>query len=139
MAMDKILKRRIITISVVSVISILAILVASIPSPSAIQAQSNSDVVALQGPGDAQLPVNAGLNKGDIAWMMTASALVLVMTPGLGFFYGGMVRRSCHATDVNNRKLQHGSQATVPHRSESAVSGLVLSRKLRRVARGRGI
>ncbi|RZK12113.1 MAG: ammonium transporter, partial [Hymenobacter sp.] len=29
----------------------------------------------------------------DIAWMLTASALVLFMTPGLAFFYGGMVSR----------------------------------------------
>lgn len=32
------------------------------------------------------------LNSGDIAWMITASGLVMLMTPGLGFFYGGMVR-----------------------------------------------
>ncbi|MCL3782235.1 ammonium transporter [Prolixibacteraceae bacterium JC049] len=28
---------------------------------------------------------------GDIAWMLTSTALVLLMTPGLAFFYGGMV------------------------------------------------
>lgn len=33
------------------------------------------------------------INSGDIAWMLTSSALVLVMTPGLAFFYGGMVKR----------------------------------------------
>ncbi|MCA4900567.1 MAG: ammonium transporter [Bacteroidota bacterium] len=32
-----------------------------------------------------------GLNSGDIGWMLTASALVLLMTPGLAFFYGGMI------------------------------------------------
>ena len=32
------------------------------------------------------------LNSGNIAWMLTASALVLFMTPGLGFFYGGLTR-----------------------------------------------
>ena len=32
------------------------------------------------------------LVPGDIAWMLTASALVLFMTPGLAFFYGGFVR-----------------------------------------------
>lgn len=32
-------------------------------------------------------------NPGDVAWMLAASALVLLMTPGLSFFYGGMVRR----------------------------------------------
>lgn len=29
----------------------------------------------------------------DIAWMISASAMVLIMTPGLAFFYGGMVRK----------------------------------------------
>jgi len=32
------------------------------------------------------------VEAGDIAWMLTASALVLFMTPGLALFYGGMVR-----------------------------------------------
>jgi Amt family ammonium transporter len=32
------------------------------------------------------------LNSGDTAWMLTSTALVLLMTPGLAFFYGGMVR-----------------------------------------------
>jgi Amt family ammonium transporter len=31
------------------------------------------------------------LDTGDTAWMLTATGLVLLMTPGLGFFYGGMV------------------------------------------------
>jgi Amt family ammonium transporter len=33
------------------------------------------------------------LNSGDTAWMLVASALVLLMTPGLALFYGGMVRK----------------------------------------------
>jgi Amt family ammonium transporter len=32
------------------------------------------------------------VNAGDTAWVLTATALVLFMTPGLAFFYGGMVR-----------------------------------------------
>ena len=32
------------------------------------------------------------MNSGDAAWMLASSALVLLMTPGLAFFYGGMVR-----------------------------------------------
>ncbi len=32
------------------------------------------------------------INPGDVAWMLCASGLVLLMTPGLSFFYGGMVR-----------------------------------------------
>ena len=33
------------------------------------------------------------LDFGDIAWVITATALVMIMTPALGFFYGGLVRR----------------------------------------------
>ena len=32
------------------------------------------------------------LNSGDTAWILTSAALVLLMTPGLALFYGGMVR-----------------------------------------------
>nr|WP_294896482.1 ammonium transporter [uncultured Pedobacter sp.] len=32
-------------------------------------------------------------NYSDVAWMLTAVALVLIMTPGLAFFYGGMVSK----------------------------------------------
>jgi len=32
------------------------------------------------------------MNSGDIAWMLIATALVMFMTPGLGLFYGGLVR-----------------------------------------------
>lgn len=32
-------------------------------------------------------------NNADIAWMLVSSAMVLIMTPGLGFFYGGMVTK----------------------------------------------
>jgi len=35
----------------------------------------------------------AEINTGDTAWMMAATALVMLMTPGLAFFYGGLVRR----------------------------------------------
>ena len=35
--------------------------------------------------------VTKGINSGDTAWMLCATALVLLMTPGLAFFYGGMV------------------------------------------------
>lgn len=32
-------------------------------------------------------------DTGDIAWMLVSTALVLIMTPGLAFFYGGMVNK----------------------------------------------
>src|SRR5688572_7432037 len=63
--------RRVLLISLL-VLAFLPILVASLqPSPAA----ASPD----------------GLNAGDVAWMLTASSMVLFMTPGLAFFYGGMV------------------------------------------------
>ena len=42
----------------------------------------------------AEQVVHGGpVNAADTAWILTATALVLLMTPGLSFFYGGMVRR----------------------------------------------
>ncbi len=37
-------------------------------------------------------PIMGQPDTGDTAWMLASSALVLLMTPGLAFFYGGMVR-----------------------------------------------
>ncbi|OGD54493.1 ammonia channel protein [Candidatus Bathyarchaeota archaeon RBG_13_38_9] len=33
------------------------------------------------------------MDSGDISWILISSALVMLMTPGLAFFYGGLVRR----------------------------------------------
>ena len=33
------------------------------------------------------------INSGDTAWMLISAALVFLMTPGLAFFYGGLVRK----------------------------------------------
>jgi len=35
----------------------------------------------------------AKIDAGDTAWVLISSALVMLMTPGLAFFYGGMVRK----------------------------------------------
>ncbi|MDR3552384.1 MAG: ammonia permease, partial [Clostridia bacterium] len=37
--------------------------------------------------------MNNAVNGGDVSFMLISSALVLLMTPGLAFFYVGMVRR----------------------------------------------
>jgi ammonium transporter, Amt family len=43
---------------------------------------------------DAAVAAAGGINSGDTAWMLTSTALVLMMTiPGLALFYGGMVRK----------------------------------------------
>src|SRR6266436_3310932 len=43
----------------------------------------------------------SAINSGDTAWMLTSTALVLMMTiPGLALFYGGMVRKMNVLTTV---------------------------------------
>ncbi len=44
-------------------------------------------------PSSFELENINNIDKADVAFMITATGLVLLMTPGLSFFYGGMVRR----------------------------------------------
>lgn len=44
-------------------------------------------VANISGSGDMSL-----INAGDTAWVLMSAALVMLMTPAVGFFYGGMVR-----------------------------------------------
>ena len=37
--------------------------------------------------------LSSEIDKGDTAWMLVSSAFVLLMTPGLSFFYGGMINK----------------------------------------------
>src|SRR5689334_15122884 len=37
--------------------------------------------------------MSTAINGADTAWILIATALVMLMTPALGFFYGGLVRR----------------------------------------------
>jgi ammonium transporter, Amt family len=41
------------------------------------------------------------INSGDTAWIIVATALVLMMTPALAFFYGGMVRKKNILSTLN--------------------------------------
>ena len=41
------------------------------------------------------------MNSGDTAWILVATALVLMMTPALAFFYGGMVRKKNILSTLN--------------------------------------
>src|SRR5215813_7877801 len=50
------------------------------------------------------------MNSGDTAWLIISSALVLLMTPGLAFFYGGLVRE---ADVVNTIKMSFISLAVI--------------------------
>ena len=40
------------------------------------------------------------IDTGDTAWVLISAALVFIMTPGLGFFYGGMVRNKNVLTTI---------------------------------------
>ncbi len=42
--------------------------------------------------GISSTALDPNIVPGDVAWMLTATALVLLMTPGLAFFYGGMIQ-----------------------------------------------
>lgn len=50
-------------------------------------------VLALFFPSLPVTGVENDYDSADIAWMLTSTALVLIMTPGLAFFYGGMVKK----------------------------------------------
>ncbi|WP_340110817.1 ammonium transporter [Maribellus mangrovi] len=52
-------------------------------------------IIAILGvfiPGGAAEQDYSNLDTGDTAWMLTATGLVLLMTPGLSLFYGGMIQ-----------------------------------------------
>src|SRR4051812_43864876 len=50
-------------------------------------------LIGLFVPNFASFNGDGKYNSGDIAWILVATALVFLMTPGLSFFYGGMVNR----------------------------------------------
>ena len=50
-------------------------------------------LAALFTPESAPAASGGPVDSGDTAWLLTATCLVLLMTPGLSFFYGGMVSR----------------------------------------------
>ncbi len=50
-------------------------------------------VLLLLAPGVALASGESVINAGDTAWIMISTALVMLMTPGLAFFYSGMVRK----------------------------------------------
>lgn len=63
------MKKSIIFLLLLLAVSVLAIFMPAVPGPI----------------------ITEGINSGDVAWMLAASALVLLMTPGLAYFYGGMI------------------------------------------------
>jgi len=67
--------------------------------------------VVLALPDDQFLPFGPdGLSSGDTAWVIAATALVLFMTPGLAFFYGGLSRQK---SVLNMMMMSFGSLGVV--------------------------
>ena len=65
-------------------IGIIALWLLSVPLTDNALAQDAAGAAAAVAPNP--------IDTGDTAWMLVSSALVLLMTPGLAFFYGGLVR-----------------------------------------------
>jgi ammonium transporter, Amt family len=64
------------------------------PAAAAPAADAAAPAAASPPACDAKTTESCSPNSGDTAWMLTSVALVLMMTiPGLGLFYGGMVRK----------------------------------------------
>jgi ammonium transporter, Amt family len=70
-----------------ALVAALAVLLIAKFDPALAQEASDAAAAATEAPAPT-------LNAGDTAWMLTSTALVLMMTiPGLALFYGGMVRK----------------------------------------------
>ena len=89
------------SMAVVLLMSLLALGVAShvlaqtpapAPPPAAAPAPAAPGAPAPAAPA-AAAPAPPKIDSGDTAWVLISSALVLLMTPGLALFYGGMVRQ----------------------------------------------
>jgi Amt family ammonium transporter len=64
-------------------------LIAAIPAIALAQSAGPTPVAAAAG----AVPQAGKIDSGDTAWVLMSAALVMLMTPGLGFFYGGLVRK----------------------------------------------
>jgi Amt family ammonium transporter len=67
----------------VHVLAVASLLVLLTPGGSARAAEQGGQVAA----------VRSAIDPGDTAWVLVSAALVMLMTPALAFFYGGLVRR----------------------------------------------
>ena len=66
-------------------------------------------VMGLFAPEQPELwTVDSNVNNADVAWMITATIFVLMMTPGLSLFYGGMVRQKNVISTILQRFIAMG-------------------------------
>lgn len=84
---------KVVVFSIITLFLFLSALTSALPSPN-----------PLDQTGD---PLQLNLNNGDAAWVLTASALVLLMTPGVSFFYGGMVDHKNIISTMYQRYFQY--------------------------------
>lgn len=61
--------------------------------PPVAETPAATDAAPPEGTAAPAAAPTSTLDKGDQAWLLASSALVLLMTPGLAFFYGGLVGR----------------------------------------------
>jgi Amt family ammonium transporter len=86
-------RRFTIALAMLLVLAAPAVVSAQTPATSSAPAASDKPADAAAPAAPAAAPASK-IDKGDTAWMLTSSALVLMMTaPGLALFYGGMVRQ----------------------------------------------
>ena len=110
----------------------------SIPTFDASYAQAPAAAPAAPAaaPADAGPPAcaakvleNCTPNSGDTAWMLTSVALVLMMTiPGLGLFYGGMVRKK-NVGDTVMTSFAGWSSPTVLRSDQALLSSAGLTER----------
>ena len=89
------MKRLTLSLAALLVVATLGVASAQTPAPAPAAATDKPAVAAPAAPAAAAAPAAPSkIDKGDTAWLLTSSALVLMMTaPGLALFYGGMVRQ----------------------------------------------
>ena len=88
------MKRIFITAIVIALASWASLILAEEKTKVEIAAPGATEQVkpAPAAPAVPAVPAPSKIDTGDTAWMLTSAALVLLMTPGLALFYGGMVR-----------------------------------------------
>jgi ammonium transporter, Amt family len=70
------------------------LLLLMVAAPGALANQPVAGAVVAPAPAaSAAAPAKLEVNSGDTAWVLVSAAFVMLMTPGLAFFYGGLVRR----------------------------------------------
>lgn len=73
-------------------VSMMVLLCFMIAAGTLFAEEANVDVSKAETPAVAT-PAPLKVDTGDTAWVLISAALVMLMTPGLALFYGGMVRR----------------------------------------------